>query len=173
MSARAACGPFRCIQSSIDCLEAVSRVSSPRAFFEGWFKPVALTAPDAADGLLTGYYEPEVEVRLTPSFEFSEPILAKPTNAAKLTLPRAQVNASTSRVIAYGRPIDVFFLQVQGSGRLKYSDGRILRAAYAANNGQAYRSIGAVLIARGELTRDTASKPVSYTHLTLPTICSV
>ena len=152
-------GDWRQTCQSATILQSVDpSAKDARAFFEGWFKPVALTAPDAADGLLTGYYEPEVEVRLTPSSEFSEPILAKPTNAAKLTLPRAQVNASTSRVIAYGRPIDVFFLQVQGSGRLKYSDGRILRAAYAANNGQAYRSIGAVLIARGELTRDTASK---------------
>jgi membrane-bound lytic murein transglycosylase A len=52
----------------------------------------------------------------------------------------------------------VFFLQIQGSGRLRYSNGRVLRAAYAANNGRPYQSIGAVLIRRGELTRDTASK---------------
>jgi len=110
------------------------------------------------DGLLTGYYEPEVEVRLKADAEFSEPILAKPSSPAKLGLPRAKVNVATSRVIAYGRPIDVFFLQIQGSGRLKYKDGRILRAAYAANNGQPYRSIGGVLIRRGELTREQASK---------------
>lgn len=133
-------------------------VSDVRQFFESWFAPVYLTTADATDGLLTGYYEPEVEVRLNPSLEFSEPILAKPNTADKVNLPRAQVNAATSRVIAYGRAIDVFFLQVQGSGRLKYSDGRILRAAYAANNGQPYKSIGGVLINRGELTREQASK---------------
>lgn len=129
-----------------------------RQFFESWFTPVSLTTPGALDGLLTGYYEPEVDVRLKANAEFSEPILSKPTSKTILSLPRSQVNASTSRVIAYGRPIDVFFLQIQGSGRLKYEDGRILRAAYAANNGQSYRSIGGVLIRRGELTRETASK---------------
>ena len=129
-----------------------------RQFFESWFEPVSLMTPTDAEGLLTGYYEPEVEVRLAPTAEFSEPILAKPASAAKIKLPRSQVNAGTSRVIAYGRPIDVFFLQVQGSGRLKYGDGRILRAAYAANNGQPYRSIGGVLIRRGELTREQSSK---------------
>lgn len=129
-----------------------------RQFFESWFAPVTLTTPDAYDGLLTGYYEPEVDVRVAPDQIFSEPILAKPTNDAALRLPRAQVNARTSRVIAYGRPIDVFFLQIQGSGRLKYGDGRVLRAAYAANNGQTYRSIGAVLVQRGALTLETASK---------------
>ena len=129
-----------------------------RNFFESWFAPLTLTTPNETDGLLTGYYEPEVDVRLTPDAIYSEPILAKPTTDAALKLPRAQVNASTSRVIAYGTPIEVFFLQIQGSGRLKYADGRILRAAYAANNGQPYQSIGGVLIRRGELTRETASK---------------
>ena len=152
-------GDWRLTCQSAAVLQSVSPgAEDVRRFFEGWFKPVSLATPADVDGLLTGYYEPEVEVRLSPSREFSEPILAKPKDPAKLNLPRAQVNASTSRVIAYGRPIDVFFLQVQGSGRLKYSDGRILRAAYAGNNGKTYRSIGGVLIDRGELTRETASK---------------
>jgi len=129
-----------------------------RNFFENWFTPVNLSTPNAPDGLLTGYYEPEVEVRLKPDAAFSEPILAKPATEAALKLPRANVTPNTSRVIAYGRPIDVFFLQIQGSGRLKYADGRLLRAAYAGNNGQTYRSIGGVLIQRGELTRENASK---------------
>lgn len=129
-----------------------------RNFFEAWFRPVTVTTASTAEGLLTGYYEPEVDVRLAPDAVFSEPILAKPTSDSVLKLPRAQVNAATSRVIAYGRPIDVFFLQIQGSGRLKYGDGRVLRAAYAANNGQSYRSIGGVLINRGELTREQSSK---------------
>ena len=129
-----------------------------RAFFESWFAPVSLATPTMPDGLLTGYYEPEVDVRLKPDSEFSEPILAKPTDTSKLTLPRAQINARTSRVIAYGRPIDVFFLQIQGSGRLKYGNGRLLRAAYAANNGHSYTSIGRVLVERGAMTIDQASK---------------
>ncbi|MEP3655710.1 MAG: MltA domain-containing protein [Litorimonas sp.] len=152
-------GDWRLTCQSAAVLESVDpRPGDARQFFESWFTPVSLTTPAAADGLLTGYYEPEVDVRLSATTEFSEPILAKPKSDAAVKLPRAQVNASTSRVIAYGRPIDVFFLQVQGSGRLKYADGRVLRAAYAANNGQPYRSIGGVLIRRGELTREQASK---------------
>jgi len=99
-----------------------------------------------------------VEVRLRADTTFSAPILAKPTSEEVLKLPRSAVNSRTSRVIAYGRPIDVFFLQIQGSGRLKYKDGRVLRAAYAANNGQSYRSIGAILVERGEMTLEQASK---------------
>jgi len=129
-----------------------------RNYFESWFAPVSLATHQESDGLLTGYYEPEVEVRINPDATFSEPILSKPKSTTTLKLPRKDVNAFTSRVIAYGRPIDVFFLQIQGSGRLKYSDGRILRAAYAGNNGHKYRSIGSVLIQRGELTREQSSK---------------
>ncbi len=140
-------------------LQSVSPgAADARNFFESWFAPVSLSTPSKPDGLLTGYYEPEVEVRLKPTATFSEPILAKPSDDAILRLPRSQVNARTSRVIAYGRPIDVFFLQIQGSGRLKYKDGRRLRAAYAANNGQTYQSIGAVLVRRGEMTLEQASK---------------
>jgi membrane-bound lytic murein transglycosylase A len=54
-------------------------------------------------------------------------------------------------------PIDAFFLQVQGSGRVALDDGTVVRAAYAGQNGQPYTAIGAVLIERGELTSEQVS----------------
>ena len=54
-------------------------------------------------------------------------------------------------------PVDAFFLQVQGSGRVELADGSILRLGYADQNGQPYRSIARVLIDRGEMTLDQAS----------------
>ena len=134
----------------------VWRAADYRAFFERYFAPVV--EGGAEDGLLTGYYEPEVDVRLRPDAVYSEPILALPKNAGTRKLPRSRIDARTSRVIAYGKPIDVFFLQIQGSGRLRYADGRSLRAAYAGNNGKPYRSIGRVLIETGEITKDQSSK---------------
>lgn len=124
-------------------------------FFESLFVPLTVSAKA---GLLTGYYEPEVDVRAAPDAIYSEPILAVPTSDAVRKLPRAELSADSAEVIAYGRPIDVFFLHVQGSGRLHFDDGRTLRAGYAANNGKSYRSIGRVLIDRGELTREQSSK---------------
>lgn len=124
-------------------------------FFESLFVPMTISAKA---GLLTGYYEPEVDVRATPDAIYSEPILAVPTSDAVRELPRAELSADSADVIAYGRPIDVFFLHVQGSGRLHFDDGRTLRAGYAANNGKPYRSIGRVLIDRGELTREQSAK---------------
>src|SRR5258708_11493820 len=54
-------------------------------------------------------------------------------------------------------PIDAFFLQVQGSGRIVLDDGTVVRAADAGQNGWPYTAIGAVLLERGELTREEIS----------------
>ena len=139
------------------CLDA-QLATDARAFFESRFAPLSLSTASEREGLLTGYYEPEVDVRITPDATYSEPILAKPATKAVQQRVRAELGPRSARVIAYGKPIDVFFLQIQGSGRLRYSDGRTLRAAYAGNNGHPYRSIGRVLIERGELSRDKSSK---------------
>ena len=53
--------------------------------------------------------------------------------------------------------IELFFLQIQGSGRVQMPDGSRLRVGYADQNGQPYQSIGSVLIKQGALTKDTAS----------------
>lgn len=143
-----------CSQASFVGLDA----NSARHFFETQFEPLVLTTREGETGLLTGYYEPEVAVRKIPDATYSEPILAKPASEATQNLTRAQLGPTSSRVIAYGKPIEVFFMQIQGSGRLRFNDGTSIRAAYAGNNGKKYQSIGKVLVARGELTLEKASK---------------
>jgi membrane-bound lytic murein transglycosylase A len=54
-------------------------------------------------------------------------------------------------------PVELFFLHVQGSGRIALPDGSTLRAGYADQNGHPYQSIGRVLIERGELKPGQAS----------------
>lgn len=131
---------------------------SAHDFFENYFDPVHL-APSAGEvGLLTGYYQPEIDVRRRADAFYNEPILAVPKSKTSKTLPRSKISASTSRVIAYGRPMDVFWMQIQGSGHIRYADGAKIRAAYAGNNGFNYKSIGKVLIDRGEITKDKSSK---------------
>lgn len=53
--------------------------------------------------------------------------------------------------------IEAFFLEIQGSGRVRLSDGTTVRLGYADSNGHPYRSIGRVLIDRGEMTLEQAS----------------
>ena len=129
-----------------------------RQYFETHFLPVRAAGADQGEGLLTAYYQPEIQARKTPDKIYREPILAIPSRPAVRSLPREKITAASGRVIGFGRPADVFFMQIQGSGILVFKDGTRVRAAYADNNGHAYTSIGAVLIRRGELTKSQASK---------------
>ncbi len=75
---------------------------------------------------------------------------------------REQIDADPARMNAktlawVDDPIELFFLQIQGSGRIQMPDGSRQRIGYADQNGQPYRSIGTVLIRRGDLTSDKAS----------------
>ena len=143
-----------CAQASFIGLDRFSAQN----FFETQFEPLVLTTQDGETGLLTGYYEPEVPVRKIPDAIYSEPILAKPALESTQKLPRSKLGPTSSRVIAYGKPIEVFFMQIQGSGRLRFDDGTSIRAAYAGHNSHQYKSIGKVLVSRGELTLEQASK---------------
>lgn len=143
-----------CAQAQLTPLD----FGSAHDFFERQFTPVTLWGQNNESGLMTGYYQPEINVKRRADAFYNEPILAKPKSDDIRTLPRAALSAASSRVIAYGRPMDVFFMQIQGSGHLKYEDGTKIRAAYAGNNGYPYRSIGSVLIKRGEIEKDKSSK---------------
>jgi len=54
-------------------------------------------------------------------------------------------------------PVEAFFLQIQGSGRVRLAEGGVMRVGYADQNGYPFRSIGRILVERGELTLDKAS----------------
>ena len=131
---------------------------SARAFFQTHFEPVRLATSTQQTGQLTGYYAPQIEVRRRADAVYSEPILARPASAALQNQPRKNINATTSRVLAYGRPMEVFFLQIQGSGRIHFPDGTAYRAAFDGHNSHKYVSIGKILVARGEMTLEQASK---------------
>lgn len=63
-----------------------------------------------------------------------------------------------NKVLAWAdNPLDAFFLQVQGSGRVRFEDGSIVRLGYADQNGHPYKSIGRWLVDRGEFTLEESS----------------
>lgn len=115
-----------------------------RAWFEARFQP-----GPPQHGHFTGYYEPELPASRVPTPEFPCPIHALPNPL--VTVPRAQIDAALrGQEIAWLRdPVDRFFLQVQGSGRLRLTDGSVMRVGYAGKNGQPYVSIGKLLVERG------------------------
>lgn len=106
---------------------------------------------DDRPSLITGYYEPELPARLMPEGAFVHPLYRLPADPG---LTHAQIRAGglagQGLEIAYlADPVDAFFLQVQGSGRLRLPDGTVLRLGYAGKNGHPYRSLGKEMVARG------------------------
>ncbi|MEM8791626.1 MAG: MltA domain-containing protein [Pseudomonadota bacterium] len=121
----------------------------PRAFFETYFEPQVIGNP--ADALFTGYYEPVIRASKTRSDTFPVPIYAPPRD-----LERGRQHLSRARIEAGGLEgrglelfwladrVDRYFLQIQGSGRLKLPNGQLVRVGYAGKNGHPYISIGKI-----------------------------
>ncbi len=144
---------------------------SVRRVFEALTVPVEITSTDGASRY-TGYFEPLIEARRRPEPGFSFPVPGPPSDlvqtpsgpkqrtdagALRPYPPRAAIVPEPDRVLGYAHPADVFFLQIQGSGRLLFDDGSALRAAYFAHNGQPFRSTANWLLSRGKIQRGEAS----------------
>ncbi|RJR19003.1 MAG: transglycosylase [Nitrospiraceae bacterium] len=127
------------------------------------------------EGFFTGYYEPLLEGRLAPEDNFTSPLYQKPDDLIEVNLgqfsdkwkneqivgrlkgkslipydSRDEIVYKDSlrdraRPLAYVKEIELFFLQIQGSGLIRLPDSRIMRVNYAGRNGHPYRAIGAVL----------------------------
>jgi len=138
-------------------------------------------------GVITGYYEPLLLGSRTKTERFRYPIYAAPDDMLEIDLgdtypqlkgQRLRGRLSGKKVVPYfnraeidsgtdslkGREIfwvenavELFFLQIQGSGRIELSDGRQIKIGYADQNGHPYVSIGKKLIEKGEMKLEDAS----------------
>ncbi|XDA98230.1 MltA domain-containing protein [Sulfitobacter sp. LCG007] len=127
----------------------------PRDFFELLFRPVLIE--DGADPLFTGYFEPELRGSRVESPRYRYPVFAMPPEARDATLWYSRRELLDGGLLA-GRgleiawvddPVELFFLQIQGSGRIRLPDGQMIRVGYEGANGHPYRSIGVELVRRG------------------------
>lgn len=129
-------------------------IENPRAFFELFFRPV-LIEETGKDALFTGYFEPELDGSLAPSARYRYPVYAKPREAKGQWLTREQIETGDTmkgrglEIAWVDDPVELFFLQIQGSGRIRLPSGAHIRVGYGGNNGHKYRSIGQELIRRG------------------------
>ncbi|SFS19808.1 murein transglycosylase A [Yoonia litorea] len=127
-----------------------------RRFFETAFTPVQIT--DDTEMLFTGYFEPEYDAVLSPSETHKYPAYAPPEDLDPSApyLTRQEIDAGRLQgrgleLAWFDDPLDLYFLQVQGSGRIKILGGEVIRLGFAAKNGRPYTSLGKVMIARGYL----------------------
>ncbi|SHL10200.1 membrane-bound lytic murein transglycosylase A [Roseovarius marisflavi] len=127
----------------------------PQAFFELFFRPVMIS--EGKPALFTGYFEPELHGALRPDARYRYPIYREP-RAAKVANPWLTRREIETTDVMRGQgleiawvddPVELFFLQIQGSGRIRLEDGRVIRVGYGGANGHPYRSIGVELVRRG------------------------
>ncbi len=138
-------------------------------------------------GVITGYYEPLLKGSRTRSAKYPHPLYQTPNDLITVELDniypelkfkrirgklvgnklvpyysRAEIEVEASPIkgrefIYIDDIIDVFFLHIQGSGLVQLENGEQIHVGYADQNGQAYNSIGRLLIERGELNASNAS----------------
>jgi membrane-bound lytic murein transglycosylase A len=139
------------------------------------------------EGLVTGYYEPVLAGSRTRNEADRYPVYGRPDDLVTVDLAsqypelrrfrlrgriegrrlvpywsRAEIDGGdagfSAPVIAWvADPVELFFLQIQGSGQIRLASGERLRVGYADQNGYPYRSLGRALIDQGELQPEQAS----------------
>jgi|TARA_B110000444_G_C18850518_1_gene605212 membrane-bound lytic murein transglycosylase A len=159
-------------------LDKIHNSKNPKYFFEQNYIPYKFFDYDKITSLFTGYYEPYLEASHTRSEEYYIPLYAPPKNLIKcenikiksnmitgythllqidnkFIIPptREMINNFTlekTDVLAWLKdPIEAYFMHIQGSGKLIFTDGTSKRFTYAAKNGFPYTSIGKVLVSLG------------------------
>lgn len=149
------CGDLREIEWEVICNLARTG-PDPRSFFEKFFRPVLIE--DGEPMLFTGYFEPELPGSRVRGDAYQFPIYAVPDdlNRGEPYYTRREIDedqplAGKGLELAWlTDPVDLFFLQVQGSGRVSLPDGSMMRVGYGGKNGRDYSSIGMALVERGE-----------------------
>jgi len=137
---------------------AVAKAQDPanaRAFFELFFRPVVIRDEQAP--MFTGYFEPELDGARHPGGPFRYPLYKIPPEARGVNrwlsrrdiLNSGVMNNRGLEIAWVDDPVELFFLQIQGSGRIRMADGASLRVGYGGANGHIYRSIGVELVRRG------------------------
>ncbi len=139
------------------------------------------------EGLVTGYYEPVLAGRREQSADFRYPVFGVPDDLIVVDLAelhpelrtlrlrgrlqgrrlvpylsRAEIDASAGALPArplvwVANAVDLFFLQIQGSGQIEFASGERVRLGFADQNGYPYRSLGRALVDRGELKLEQSS----------------
>jgi peptidoglycan lytic transglycosylase A len=177
----------RALQGLLGVLAEAPGPERLAAYVRGAFEVLESAGGADGRMLVTGYYEPVVEASDRPSAEYAVPVLGLPEDLIEVRLDafdpryrgerlfgrvegrrlipywrRAEIDAGRlagrGLELAWARdPVDVFFMEIQGSGTLRFPDGREQRVGYAGANGRAYRAIGRLLIDEGQVPRAAMS----------------
>ena len=131
------------------------QIPDAKAFFELFFRPVLIE--DGKPALFTGYFEPELSGSKHRTERYRFPVYAMPPEARvsrpwhsrREILQEGVMDGRGLEIVWVDDSVELFFLQIQGSGRITLPNGGTIRVGYSGSNGHDYRSIGAELVRRG------------------------
>ena len=148
------------------CREARrTRPEGTRAFFEKWFEPISVAgAGDAGGTLYTAYFEPELAGSRVRGGPYRTPIHGVPSDLRKgvpyfdrAAIVDGALDGRGLELFWLADPVEAFFLQIQGSGRIRLPDGTVARVGYAGKNNRPYKAIGRVLVDAGIMPLEEVS----------------
>ncbi len=149
--------------------------AAARDFFEHSFQPFSVANNFRPAPLFTGYYEPEILGDVAAGALYPVPLLGRPADLIDITLASTSIGAPVRRMVGrmvdhklqpyddraaiedgaldgqglellwLSDPVDLYFLQIQGSGRVLLPNGRMVRVGYAGQNGRPFVDIGRIL----------------------------
>ena len=155
-----------------------------RRFFERYFTPVTVQPSASPSGIFTGYFEPEVQGSLKKSKDFPWPVHARPHDLVRFTpaeeralglrygrrlkgraapyytreeIEKGALDGRGLEVVWLKSIVDRFFMQVQGSGRVRLKEGGVLRLSYGGKSGHPFTGIGRKMLEKGLIKRSQLS----------------
>lgn len=119
-------------------------------FFENWFVPYEVSTRNGNNlGKFTGYFEPVLEGSLVKTDIYKYPIYAKPQNYDQYSreeIESGALNGKKLELLYVKDNVDLFFMHIQGTGKVRLENGEILKVSFGGKNDYKYTSIGKYMI---------------------------
>lgn len=167
-----------------DVCQKAAQANDARTFFMNNFTPYKLRTHEGEDeGVITGYYEPLLYGSKTKSAKYKYPVYKTPKDLIVVDLTGAYPSLKNyrlrgkldgNRLIPYDTrkemwdkkdlevicyvddKVDLYFLEIQGSGKVQLDTGEIINVGFANQNGQQYKSVGKYMIQKGYIGSKTS-----------------
>jgi len=142
--------------------QVVKTMSNKQAknFFENWFRPFEVeNRSGSSKGLFTGYYEATLNGSKVKTEKYRYPLYARPKDLnSQAYLSRADIESGALKeknleLLYVDDKVDLFFMHIQGSGRVKLASGAEIRVGFAGRNNQPFTAISNPMVDRGYLSR--------------------